>query len=376
MNSTDSINSYSGAQYSHPNPGCGTPGAHSPRDKLPKDVLEALDDDDLEKAMALLKEQSTAESDSFNKYLANLMTGMLKLLSFNFIVAEPKARMPGRGKNSQGNFVKSQQRSFQEIFKGLGKVLAVSMKKGALAARFAAKNLLKGGHAAGRYFLKPAAKLISKGLIKSYIVLRDRFNALPKAFEKFSSQFKSRYEKTRVKTAEKFESAAKEIRELAKPVKKWLTDKFENFAEKQGWAKEALGQNVQALVHVANVMINLMAYSTIPFAFGLKQGRKGEKFLKKGLKKLKGAFNKVKGGFQRGKKWLKRKMKRGYVYFQAAVETCVFAVERIWLLFIRKVIAFLKKLMRWAAASLRLFPKRIKSLVIRLRRLIAISNER
>ncbi len=339
MNPTDSITSYPGVHQIHDtNP--GSPGAER-QEKLPKDVLEALEDNDLERAMALLRQYENEGAEEVNKFLDKLMNMLMSAITFKFIVAKPAK---GKVKKTQNQRISVKIRALAQKFISM----LASPIRGLEKALFKGWKALSGmSRAASRHLIMPAARFVAAPFIKSYRTIKERFGRIA---EKVTNRVKKRFQEIREKASGKIEKAVHEIRELAKPIKVWLSHKFNEFVDKQQWLKETLGQQMQPIVHTAHVLINLMAVALVPFAFGTRQIRKGGKLIQKGINKVKGAFN-------RAKNWVKGKFKKGYGYIQVVVQACVLAIERVWLLIFEKMLQLLKKLLKWLLTPFRLLAR-------------------
>ncbi len=354
MNPTDSINSYPGVHQIH-DTNQGSPGVQR-QERLPKDVLEALEDDDLERAMALLRQYENEGLEGENEFLDKLMNMLMSAITFKFIVAKPAKERAKQVKKPQNQRTSVKMRS---LAKGFIRMLASPMRVLGKALFKGWKALSGMSRAANRYLIMPAVRFAAAPFIQSYKALSERFGNALRFAKEISDRVKTRFEEIREKASEKIEKAAHEIRELAKPIKMWLTHKFNEFVEKQQWIKETLGQQIQPIVHAAHMLINLMSVALVPFAFGAGQMRRGGKLIKKGMDKVKGAFN-------RAKNWIKGKFKKGYGYIQAVVQACVLAIERVWLLILEKVLLFLKKLWLWLLAPFKLLARILMAIANRL----------
>lgn len=247
---------------------------------LPKDVLEALQEDDLEKALALLNlHQGEGEKADGQRGILKLMSQLIKALNFPLRTAKPQKKVKAHQNSRQITFW-----AMKQLVRAITTVVGIPVKMTAMVLRLG-KTIM--GTVINTVVVK-AAKPAVLPFMKTGKYLGEMYREV----EKFLSE---KLMQASEKIKEKTEKLMEDIRELAKPVEQWLSKKFENFVDRNRWFKTAFGQQVQNVMKSADYVINFVSFAMVPMIFTVKQ-------MGMGLKALKVGFGKQKQKFRRFKK--------------------------------------------------------------------------
>jgi predicted dinucleotide-binding enzyme len=352
----DRISSY---QQTHTEVPSGQDGhiAGKHTDRLPKDVLEALEDDDLEKALFLLRQHEIASTEyesflpdwmifrAFNEMYASMMSMIMgKRKSEDLSPAErvrkqeypAEVKVPLKAKLAQFVAVLVKVKvQFQEIVKMAASAIYTPIENAAVKLYNAISTPVK------KYVVEPAIAFVKA----SIALVNVPIEAVKEKVEFFTEKFRE----TVVAFKEKFDQIRERIDEYSRPVKEWLSAKVNHFLENSSWVKQTLGAQVVYVAKAADFCVQVIAYVTVPFQFANDQVKKPVKWL---LKKA----EKIVERFKDAQKWVHRQLKKAVKPLSKGARAIVHAVERVGKIvrsFLRGFVELLLKLARWIYKKVR-----------------------
>jgi len=282
--------------------------------KMPKDVIEALNDDNLELAMFLLDRHREAEGKMGTPSRYPALTFIKKFF--------PKIQFPRWGRANSKKALRSKNKSqvFVHVAKVMGqvilKVIQVPTKMVTKLTQVAAKVTLKGLNFVQNQIVKP----VMQPFVKLAEKIMERYRAVETYVGQRVEKVLERVHEIREKVAHELEKLTQEFHNLAKPVRLWLENRLEKVINTQKWVNTVVGEQV---VKIAQQAIQIVPYALIPVTFSVKRISKSYRAMVKKIgDSSKKAFSKARG-------WVKGKMAKGAVALNQAIRAFVGAVERV-----------------------------------------------
>ncbi len=341
MQPTDSLKSYSHFTTGHQVSAKGLVRPGKP--DLPKDVIEALNDDDLELAISLLEQHQMAGEDAESMPSGAVSRFIKTLLAkLQFVQTTPATRTTKKKKkraSRRPSVTQRMTRAASRFVKATARVfftsISMAQKYGKQLADVVAKSARQLTHRAKKIVAERFLRLVVRPFVKWTGMGRGRILFADNAFRRSYTALKEKTREWKKAAASAAKALIREINELSKPIKLWLQSKFEKFVEQQKWASSEIGKQI---ISVAEHSIHAVSFALVPITFSLKQI---SKMGQKAALKVRDSVNK---GFSRFKGWAKGKFERGLKAARSVLHVFLVAYERIFGLFLKRLIFWLKVL--------------------------------
>jgi len=372
MNRSDSISAFGGPGFEIFFLGEGDAGI-SGGAKLPQDVIDALNEDDLELAVFLLdrhREEEGPELSSSNSRRSS------KIQRFFSRIQMPMRRKAVPKKSSRGRSSKTQNtRARPQIVVVVkmvgakaGKVAAQTAQVPVKMAKAAVAITKKGMRAVVKFMEKTVYKPAVRIAVKPAVQIAEKIVERGKIIQKFIGVCYQKVAEKGHELQEKLvyiaEKVVQEAKELAHPVKLWLENKFDKYIKTQTWVNSVIGKE---MTKIGEQSIQVVAYALVPVTFTIKH-------IKKGYQKAIGKIRKsADGAFSKAKRWINGKLAKGLMLFNQTFQTFKSAIERLalqwlmWLLSILKALTQLAiKVAKSSARLLKAGAQKLKRICFRL----------
>jgi len=295
--------------------------------KMPQDVIDALNDDDLELAMFLLDchrgedtELSTPSRRSMSKIIKKFFS-RFRFPGFKRADAKSASR---RAQKSTAFVPKI---AIIYVAKMMGKVINGPVKI-VTTAFVAVTNI---AHFVQKQFVKPVVSVVIRPIVKIAEKITERFRAAEQFVSKKLEKVLEKAKELQKQVGQKLQKLASEVRELARPVRVWLDNKLERLMKTQKWVNTTAGQKI---AKIAQQSTQGIAYALVPVTFTVQQITKRYKLI---VKKIGDGSKK---SFSKAKKWFDKKIAKGVMALERAIHAIMGAVERVSSEWGRRILRF------------------------------------
>lgn len=301
-------------------------------EKLPQDVLEAMMDGNIELAMLRLQMYKGLEEKPegvLNRFIA-LFPKMFSVF-FNFFPAAtaPQGVKKARPEPSQPIALKA-----AVVLKQVGKFIGVGLFTPIRVAIEGFAIAYKAVTYVQKEVFVPIANTVKEAVVQ---VARVAYKPIEKRLEKALEVGRAIYEKTiepiKEKVAEKIKEFVEEAKEIARPVKEWMSRRFDEVVLQKEFVIEALGAQIVHVQKVADFVFQIAAFTLVP---ALMAKKRIEKMLKR--------VENLKKGLMMLGQFFKKQAAKGHDLVKKSLRAAAFATERVikglWKMFL----AFLRNL--------------------------------